>query len=223
MAQRRMFTKSIVCSGKFLRMPPTSRLLYYDLCMSADDDGVSEAFSVMRLTGANEDDLKVLIAKEYVTMLDPEELVVHISAWTESNSIPQQKYKKSFYSDLLYEKTGILPKYAESIPEENETYTESIPKENETKSQYSIGKGRSRKVREDQEREVEVRLEKDSRREEKERGTGGREGNNIALLFTMWSQAMDEHNIDEAKRLDDEISRNGFSIDHSTRTLIERK
>ena len=57
MAERRMFARSIIGSARFLRMPPTSRLLYYDLGMQADDDGVVEAFAVMRTTGATEDTL----------------------------------------------------------------------------------------------------------------------------------------------------------------------
>lgn len=61
-----MFAKSVVNSARFLRMPASSRLLYYDLGMSADDDGVVEAFSVMQLTGAVEDDLRVLVSKGFV-------------------------------------------------------------------------------------------------------------------------------------------------------------
>ena len=59
MAQRRMFPIKIIDSAKFLKMPVSSRLLYYDLGMRADDDGVVEAFNVIRMTGATEDDLKV--------------------------------------------------------------------------------------------------------------------------------------------------------------------
>lgn len=50
MAERRMFAKSVINSARFLTMPPSSRLLYYDLGMAADDDGVVEAFTVMRTT-----------------------------------------------------------------------------------------------------------------------------------------------------------------------------
>ena len=50
MAERRMFAKSVIGSGRFLQMPPTSRLLYYDLGMAADDDGIVEAFTVIRTT-----------------------------------------------------------------------------------------------------------------------------------------------------------------------------
>lgn len=39
-----MFAKSVINSARFLTMPPSSRLLYYDLGMAADDDGVVEAF-----------------------------------------------------------------------------------------------------------------------------------------------------------------------------------
>ena len=80
MAERRMFAKSVIGSARFLRMPPTSRLLYYDLGMQADDDGVVEAFSVMRTTGATEDDLKVLASKGFVTVMN-DDLVTYITDW----------------------------------------------------------------------------------------------------------------------------------------------
>lgn len=70
MAERRMFSKSIVSSARFLRMPQSSRLLYYDLGMAADDDGIVEAFTVIRTTGAAEDDLRVLAAKGFITVLN---------------------------------------------------------------------------------------------------------------------------------------------------------
>lgn len=65
MAERRMFARSIIGSARFPRMPPTSRLLYYDLGMEANDDGCVEAFAIMRKTGAAEDDLRVLVSKGF--------------------------------------------------------------------------------------------------------------------------------------------------------------
>lgn len=57
MAERRMFAKSVINSARFLTMPPSSRLLYYDLGMAADDDGVVEAFIIeVELQGSKEDD-----------------------------------------------------------------------------------------------------------------------------------------------------------------------
>lgn len=95
-----MFAKSIIGSARFLRMPSTSRLLYYDLGMQADDDGVVEAFSVMRTTGATDDDLKVLASKGFVSVLN-EDLVAHITDWSRNNLIKKDRYRQSIYRDLL--------------------------------------------------------------------------------------------------------------------------
>lgn len=95
-----MFSKSVVYSARFLRMPQTSRLLYYDLGMHADDDGVVEAFTVIRMTGAAEDDLKVLVAKGFVRILN-EDLVSYIIDWKKNNLIKNDRYHESIYKDLL--------------------------------------------------------------------------------------------------------------------------
>lgn len=100
MAERRMFAKSIIGSARFLRMPPTSRLLYYDLGMDADDDGCVEAFTVMRKTGAAEDDLRVLVSKGFVQILN-EDLVSVILDWKTNNYIQNDRYHPSIYAKLL--------------------------------------------------------------------------------------------------------------------------
>ena len=100
MAERRMFAKSVIGSARFLRMPSSSRLLYYDLGMQADDDGVVEAFSVMRTTGATEDDLRVLSSKGFVSVLN-EDLVTYISDWSRNNLIKKDRYRPSIYQELL--------------------------------------------------------------------------------------------------------------------------
>lgn len=100
MAERRMFAKSVINSARFLMMPASSRLLYYDLGMSADDDGIVEAFSVLRLTGAAEDDLRVLCSKGYITILN-DELVSYITDWKRNNLIRSDRYQPSVYKNLL--------------------------------------------------------------------------------------------------------------------------
>lgn len=100
MAERRMFAKAVIGSARFLTMPPSSRLLYYDLGMAADDDGVVEAFTVMRMTGAVEDDLKVLVSKGFVTLLN-DELVSFIVDWSKNNQIRKDRYQPSIYKELL--------------------------------------------------------------------------------------------------------------------------
>ncbi len=105
MAERRMFAKSVIGSGRFLRMPPTSRLLYYDLGMAADDDGIVEAFSVMRTTGATEDDLRVLASKGFVSVLN-DDLVTYIADWSRNNLIKKDRYHPSTYRELLVQITN---------------------------------------------------------------------------------------------------------------------
>lgn len=100
MASRRMFSREIIGAARFLRMPATCRLFYYDLGMQADDDGVVEAWSVMRVTGATEDDLRVLVAKGFVKVLN-EDLVTYIMDWKRNNLIKKDRYHPSLYKDLL--------------------------------------------------------------------------------------------------------------------------
>ena len=128
MAERRMFAKAIVNSARFLTMPPSSRLLYYDLGMSADDDGIVEAFTVLRMTGAAEDDLKLLITKGFITLLN-DELVCHIADWSLNNQIRKDRYKPSIYQDLLSASVN-----------GNQRSTDGQPNGNQRSTQDSIGK-----------------------------------------------------------------------------------
>ena len=95
MAERRMFSKSITNSSRFLKMPMSSRLLYYDLGMNADDDGFVEQFMVLRMTGASEQDLGVLELNGLIKILD--ENVLWIKDWKDNNYIAKDRYKPSKY------------------------------------------------------------------------------------------------------------------------------
>ena len=108
-------------------MPPSSRLLYYDLGMAADDDGVVEAYSVLRTTGATEEDLRVLCSKQYITILN-NEFVSYINDWKRNNLIRQDRYQPSAYKELL---TKI---------EAEESKSNSFQAVNQWETQYSIGK-----------------------------------------------------------------------------------
>lgn len=96
MAERRMFAKSIIDSDTFIDMPTSSRLLYYDLSMRADDDGfVNSPKKIMRMTGASQDDLKMLIAKSFIIPF--ESGVVVIKHWKIHNYIQKDRYKETIY------------------------------------------------------------------------------------------------------------------------------
>lgn len=100
MASKRMFSLPIVNSAKFLKMPISTQALYFHLCMRADDDGVVEGFTVLRMVGATEDDLKVLVSKGYVIVLN-EDLVAFIVDWKEHNKIRADRKIDSIYKSLL--------------------------------------------------------------------------------------------------------------------------
>ncbi len=96
MAERRMFAKSIIDSDSFVDMPTSSRLLYYDLSMRADDDGfVNSPKKIMRMTGASDDDLKLLVAKKF--LIPFESGVVVIKHWKIHNYIRNDRYKETIH------------------------------------------------------------------------------------------------------------------------------
>ena len=95
MAQRRMFNKSVTNSSLFLKMPISSRLLYYDLGMNADDDGFVEHFMVLRMTGATQQDLGVLELNGLIKIFDDN--VLWIKDWKENNYIRTDRYTPSKY------------------------------------------------------------------------------------------------------------------------------
>ena len=132
MARRRMFANVIITSAKFLRMPATSRLLYYDLGMAADDDGCVEAFSVMRMTGATEDDLRVLASKGFIKVLNTD-LVSYILDWNTNNQIRKDRYVEGMYKHLIDTTCNVL------LQDGDEMATICQPNGNQMSPQYSIG------------------------------------------------------------------------------------
>lgn len=100
MAERRMFSKRIINSARFLKMPTSTQLLYFHLGLHADDDGVVEAYTVMNSIGVTEDDLRILVAKGFVQVLN-EDLVTYITDWKENNKIRADRKVDSIYKDLL--------------------------------------------------------------------------------------------------------------------------
>lgn len=142
MAERRMFAKSVINSARFLTMPPSSRLLYYDLGMAADDDGVVEAFTVMRTTGAADDDLRVLVSKGFVSLLN-DELVAYITDWSTNNQIRKDRYQPSIYKNLLVK-----------LGDGNQRLTNGLPDGNQRSTQYRLGKDSLGKVSTGEENET---------------------------------------------------------------------
>ena len=100
MAERRMFSKRVVGSARFLKMPISTQCLYFHLGLNADDDGIVEAYTIIKQIGATEDDLKVLVAKGFCKVLN-EDLVTYITDWRENNKLRADRKIDSLYKDLL--------------------------------------------------------------------------------------------------------------------------
>ena len=130
MAQRRMFSLKIVSSDAFLDMPTSSRELYFQLGMYADDDGFVNPKKIIRMIGASDDDIKVLIGKRF--LLPFENGVVVIKHWLVNNLI-----RKDFYQETIYleQKNSLEVK-------ENKAYTECKQNVNNLDTQDRIGKDR---------------------------------------------------------------------------------
>lgn len=97
-----MFSKRIISSARFLKMPISSQALYFHLGLHADDDGVVEAYTVMQSVGVGEDDLRVLCSKGFVKVLN-EDLVSYITDWRENNKLRADRKIDSIYKNLLLE------------------------------------------------------------------------------------------------------------------------
>ncbi|MTB98539.1 DnaD domain protein [Streptococcus uberis] len=100
MGNRRMISKTVTQTQRFLQMPLESQALYFHLIQNSDDDGVVEAFPIVRMIGANEDNLKLLNAKNFIRPLN-DEMVYFIIDFFEQNQIKSNQYKPSRYQSLL--------------------------------------------------------------------------------------------------------------------------
>ncbi|HGD3041589.1 TPA: DnaD domain protein [Streptococcus agalactiae] len=106
MGNRRMISKTVTQTQRFLQMPLEAQALYFHLIQNADDDGIVEAFPIVRMIGANEDNLKLLQVKNFVKPLN-EEMVYFIIDFFEQNQIKSNQYKKSIYQSLLSEEDKV--------------------------------------------------------------------------------------------------------------------
>jgi len=98
MANRRMFSLSVVDTDLFLDMPQSTQNLYFHLGMRADDDGfVSNTKKIMKMIGATDDDIKLLIAKQYIIPFDSG--IIVIKHWRMNNYLRNDRYKETNYKE----------------------------------------------------------------------------------------------------------------------------
>ena len=121
MAQRRMFSRKITETDRFLEMPLSSQALYFHLNMGADDEGfIDKAKTIQRTIGASDDDMKLLIAKRFLIPFDSG--VVVIRHWRIHNYIRSDRFQSTLHQDektqLEYDhsKTAMLKPLENVIP-----------------------------------------------------------------------------------------------------------
>lgn len=144
MAERRMVSKTIMQTQKFLRLPLETQALYVHLVINSDDDGIVEAFPVVRMIGASEDSLGLLVIKQFIKPLN-QDMVYFITDFNEQNKIRPDRHKPSIHRDLAIQQLGLEVdgsrlvepgKVVLEIKEECQT----VDGQATDKSQHSIGK-----------------------------------------------------------------------------------
>ena len=95
-----MFSKAILQSTKYLKMPHSAQLLYIQLCIDADDEGLVEAFKIMSMIRCSDDDLKILLDKQFIYILNAD-LLVFIVDWENHNTIRSDRKCLSIYHEEL--------------------------------------------------------------------------------------------------------------------------
>ena len=159
MAERRMFSSSLMTSDQFLDLPATSQLIYMHLCLQADDDGfVNCPRGVARFVGAKNSDLDTLSKNGYVITFPSGALV--ITHWHLHNTIRKDRYKatscKAEKQALGQDKDGVYYLLSPSDnhlattcqPLVNQVTTKCQPSDNHLATQVRLGKVSIGKVKE---------------------------------------------------------------------------
>ena len=149
MGNRRMISKTVTQTQRFLRLPLEAQALYFHLIQNCDDDGVVEAYPIIRMIGASEDNLSLLVVKRFVKPLN-EEMVYFVVDFHEQNTVRKDRYTPSIYKDLLEQNAENLITDSDDTtgkPLVNQTATTGKP--NISKDNISKGKGSSKETQEE--------------------------------------------------------------------------
>lgn len=98
MANKRMIRRDVIDTDAFLDMPLSTQCLYFHLNLRADDDGfVGNPLRITKFIGASDDDLKLLIAKNFVILF--EKGVIVIKHWRMHNTLSADRYHETNFVD----------------------------------------------------------------------------------------------------------------------------
>lgn len=87
-----MINVELVESDKFIDMSPKAQLLYFHLCMNADDDGfINKLKSLLRNYNLKSDVVKELESEGFIIKFSSSDCV--ITHWKQSNYLQKAKYR----------------------------------------------------------------------------------------------------------------------------------
>lgn len=139
MANRRMFSLKVIDTDFFMDMPTSSQLLYFHLALRADDDGfVSSPKKIIKASGSNDDDFRILVSKQFVIPF--ENGVCVIKHWHIHNLIRGDRRTETEYKEERLSLQLIDNKY--QLNDGSQLATKCQPIDNQMSAQVSIGKVR---------------------------------------------------------------------------------
>lgn len=135
-----MISKTVTQTQRFLRLPLEAQALYFHLIQNCDDDGVVEAYPIIRMIGASEDNLGLLVVKRFVKPLN-EEMVYFVVDFHEQNTVRKDRYTPSIYKDLLEQNAeNLITDSDDTTGKPLVNPTETTGKPNISKDNISKGK-----------------------------------------------------------------------------------
>ena len=100
MAKKRMFSNAVTDSDAFIEMSSAAQALYFHLNQGADDDGFNNQIQLAMLKAhASTDDLKILMAKNFVIRF--ESGVIVIKHWRLHNTLRKDRYTPTNFQEEL--------------------------------------------------------------------------------------------------------------------------
>ena len=110
MADKRMFSASVIVSDKFIDMSASARALYFDFCIRADDEGfITSPKMIARSTGAGEPEIQELIDSGFIIRFDDGMIV--ITHWLVHNRIKQSRITPTICTQ---DRALLLPRWDKS-------------------------------------------------------------------------------------------------------------
>lgn len=92
-----MFDRSLIETDSFSDLPMTAKAIYFLLGMEADDEGFVSPKRVVKIYGGSDDDIKVLIAKNFIIPFQSG--VVVITDWNNNNWLDNRRVKPTVYQE----------------------------------------------------------------------------------------------------------------------------